>query len=332
MTALDRLLPRSQPPATEKCHILAAPVEIRLLVYRQIAPAGFLPDTHYRVHFGLFLACKQLRDEMEYECLRMAPKILQKIHSKCHTPMKIRPPRPTNFASLMHVTIGIPRWAMFSPNIQNRIYHAVTPLLDLHLSSLTIGIEELESEEDLLELMSALTPRELQRYLDLTRLIPFKNEEPTANYGVLTTYTSVVGLATAINCLVAPRLCVGGHHEENFWCIRAHSLHPPPRVTCNIRKVILSLKKLHDEVRCRCGFLPHQVYLDQTLQLRWSPTDEASLLRKEGWCNVWTTEKFEKVVRRFFSDMPPPAQFIRYKLKKREGRLMKAVKGLLRCV
>ncbi|KAF1940435.1 hypothetical protein EJ02DRAFT_494865 [Clathrospora elynae] len=328
MPKLVRRLRRTLlPQASRKFHILAAPSEIRLAIYEQIAPRGFLPYTHYRAYAGLFLSCKQIHNEMEYESLRAAPEILLAIQMYYETPMKIRPLRPASFSSLMHVTIGIPRWALFSTDILEDIFEAITPLMKLHLSSLTIGIEDLECQDDLLHLLRTLDPGELSHYLDAvddltSPILPRQGKEMIEYYGVRTTYADIVELATAINCLVAPQLCHGKHDKENHWCIRAYSIYPPPAITCNIRKIFLRLKKLHDEI-----YFPPNVYLCTSVRLRWSPTDETSRLRKEGWCNMWTDEHG---TQKLFSKQMP-AQFIWCKLEKQQhDSFQKKLKGLLK--
>jgi hypothetical protein len=102
-------------PIHETCHFLAAPAEIRLAIYARLAPCGFLPYVHYKEYLGLLLSCKQIRNEMEGEALRLAPDILQ-ASQKCdaNSIMNLRPLRPLDFGSLMHVTISIPCWALQS--------------------------------------------------------------------------------------------------------------------------------------------------------------------------------------------------------------------------
>jgi hypothetical protein len=79
---------------------------------------------------------------MTTEAIRLAPPILHAIQDTTNaTPMKLGPLQPTSFASLMHVTVEIPGWAI------------MMPLLVLHLTSLTIGIEDLESEDDVVQMV-----------------------------------------------------------------------------------------------------------------------------------------------------------------------------------
>ncbi|KAH7361309.1 hypothetical protein BKA66DRAFT_444695 [Pyrenochaeta sp. MPI-SDFR-AT-0127] len=310
-----------KPHVQRHCHILAAPAEIRLAVYQHITQQVFLPNANYREYNGLFLSCKQIHDEMEWESLRLAPSIFRQFQEyDPDTALRIRPLRPTGFSSIMHVTIGVPRWALFSPKMQKK----------LHLSSVTIGIEDLESESDLYHLITGLDSREFMQYMDAHEQAPATSGgsvEKAMFYDIRTTYTDIIKFATKINCIVAPQLCDGRHNDENHWCIRSHSFHSPINIACNVRKVILRLKKLHDEVICYCGSRPHGVYPFNSVRLRWSPTDEIRQLNKCGWGSCWTDD-YGKY--RLFSKQNP-AQFIWYrKPEKKAGKVINTIKGMLK--
>ncbi|CAO2652721.1 Nn.00g021320.m01.CDS01 [Neocucurbitaria sp. VM-36] len=331
---MTKLIQRScRAPKTErKCHITSAPAEIRLAIYKTIALCGFLPYTPYRDYIGLFLSCKLISGEMKHESLRIAPEVLRAIHeSPLAKVLEVRPLRPVDFSSLMHVTVGIPRWALFSSVLEEDIFQALGPLLKLHLSSLTIGIENLESEFGLCQLLNELNRNEVREYMVAhrnarTAIVDAVNR--AKYYHALTTYADIVGLATAINCLVAPQLCNGKHDEANHWCIRSTSLSRPPGTTCNVRKIILRLKKLHDEVPCgHCGKAPHHIYPFNSVRMRWSPTDESYQLYRNGWISVWTDEYG---TRKIFSKQNP-AQFIWVRVpEKQKSGLVQAVKRVLK--
>lgn len=320
------------PAPAKKCQILAAPAEIRLAIYHYIAPRGFLPYAPYRDYMGLFLSCKQINDEMKHEALRVAPGILRAIQEHDpNTAMKIRPLRPVEFGAVMHVTVGFPRWALFNDDALEYMFRLLLPLLGLHLSSLTIGIEDMETDWDLYQLISGLRRSEFLRYMqayDNTPAVSGGPAEKAKFYSILTTYADIVGFATAINCLVAPQLCAGEHHIENSWCIRRYSTSPLPSIECKVRKIVLRLKNLDEEVPCEsCGKLPHDVYALGSIRMRWSPTDELRKLRRNDWYSIWTDEHGK---RRLFSKRHP-AQFIWARLaEKKAGGAIKGLKRLLK--
>jgi hypothetical protein len=82
-------------------------------------------------------------------------------------------------------------------------------------------------------------------------------------YNIKTTYSDISGLATPMKCIVAPNLCDSKHDKWNYWCMRASALYPPPNMPYNIRKIILCLKKLYNEVRRFCGKLLHNVFFNR---------------------------------------------------------------------
>lgn len=270
---------------------------------------------------------------MSHESVRLAPRIFQALHDNEHdAPLRIRPLRPLDFPSLMHMSIGIPRRAMFSESTMSGIYNAMTPLLSLHLSSLTIGIEDVSDPFDVFELLHTLNASERQWYMKAMVKGPgttvMEEERPVADcYRVLTTYNNIARLATPINCLVAPGLCNGKHDHSNPWCLQISSLYPPAVVQCNVRRIELRLKKLHVEQRCSCGKLPHLSYSLGSVHLRWSPAVEVSLLAKEGWWCGWKDRK--GTLRHWSKDMP--AAFVWRKVEEKvDGRFKRKMKGLLK--
>tara|TARA_R110002003_G_scaffold193_2_gene14916 strand:+ start:25170 stop:26195 length:1026 start_codon:yes stop_codon:yes gene_type:complete len=288
---------RAREPIHETCHFLAAPAEIRLAIYARLAPCSFLPYVHYKKYLGLFLSCKQIRNEMEGEALRLAPDILQALQ-RCdaNSIMNLRPLRPLDFGSLMHVTISIPRWALFSLRVQENIFSAMAPLLQLHLSSLTIGLEDLQDEADAMLAMASLDTVQQSNYLAAFDHIRFDwtgNVTYTSRYDTRTTYADIIEFATRINCLVEPNLCAGNHDNSNHWCLATHFPHPPPSNPCNIRRIVFCLRKLHPEALCSCGcgHLPHHIYPSDAISFRWSPVNEARQLRKNKWWVGWADMK-----------------------------------------
>jgi hypothetical protein len=310
---------RTKPvPVIQKhCHFLAAPAEIRLLIYGYIAPDGFLPALPYSDYTGLFLSCKQICHEMSFKAVRAAPEILNEIHyQKGHDiPMKLRPLQPTNFTLLMHVTIGIPRWTLCDRRITDRICETIFPVFLLHLSSLTIGLEDLQCDADVFQMVASLDSERIKWYMLRTDgcdniIAPYEDEPMQDHYRVRTTCNDIIDLASKINCFVAPNLCDGKHLFDNVYCLRDWGRDPPPPVPCNVRKVVLQFKKLHEEAMCACDNLPHIVYPHGHQWLRWSPTDEADMLMEEGWSCEWMDEKG---VSRTLSSRAP-AQFVWQKI------------------
>jgi hypothetical protein len=157
------------------------------------------------------------------------------------------------------------------------------PLLELHLTSLTIGIEQLESKYDVWEMLNT-------RYPDLSQLWTNSMKETGAvfppeyttiidRYRQWKTYADIIELAAPMNCLVAPGLCNGKHQRDKAWCLRCLSLfssQPPlPANTCNFRKTVLHLKKLHDDDRYRLvGRLRRLVFPYSVTSMLWYPTLE----------------------------------------------------------
>jgi hypothetical protein len=119
----------------------------------------------------LFLSWKQIRSEMEQELLwsHSAPKMLREIRTrKIDALMKLCPLEPQNFSALMHIIVDIPRWALYSPDILAKIFEAMAPLLELHLSTLTIGLMDIGTQLDVIKLATMLTPAQ---WLTLRMLI-----------------------------------------------------------------------------------------------------------------------------------------------------------------
>jgi len=338
MKLIKRRDRRSQLTTSTPCRLLALPAEIRLLIYSHMAPNGFLPNAPYKTYIGLMLSCPQIYNEMTSEAVRLAPSILRTIQFSVNaTPMKLQPLRPTSFASLMHLTIGIPRWAMLDRPTIMGILQAMAPVLELHLARLTIGLEDLEGEDDVLHIVETLNPAQIARYMSQVQdmpapLYPPSDSVASDHYRIRTTYSNVIGLVTAMNCLIAPGMCNGKHAPANHWCLRASGLNPPfPTTTCNVRKIAFRLKRLHDEKVCGCGRLPahfpHLVYPFRGPSYRWELMLENPSLEKERWMVHWRDDKGKLP----WSLKGKPGLCVWVKLKeKRESRLERAVKSLFR--
>jgi hypothetical protein len=315
---------RASPLSAQRCCILDAPLEVRLAIYHYIAPAGFLPSVSYREYMGLFLSCKNIHDEMEHETIRATPNMLRILQERDidETSLQLRPSRPIDFTCLMNVTIGVPHWALSVRQTQAYIFTQIAPLLVLHLSSLTIDIENLGTEPEIYKLIKNLPSRDFWQYMDahFNRNAGItEGEDKTNYYGAPTTYAIIARFATAINCLVAPQLCNGQHNQDNHWCIRKNVTHRPPTVTCNIRRVALRLRKLHYEEKCLCGGLPHDIYRVNSVWFRWCPTHELTQLRSHGWSCLWTDERDQW---RPFSRRNP-GRFTWVKLPEKKGSFLK---------
>jgi hypothetical protein len=197
---------------------MALPTETCLLTYSHTTPEGFLLSAHCKTYIRLLLSCTQIYDEMTTEAIRLAPPILHAIQDTTNvTPSKLRPLQPTSFASLMHVTVRIPRWAI------------MVPLLELHLARLNIGIEDLQSEDHVFQMVRALNPLQIQRWRNKVEemtgaFLPPEYTTTEDHYRIRTTYVNTVEFAIAINCLVAPGLCNGKRHADSVWCLRRLSL------------------------------------------------------------------------------------------------------------
>ncbi|KAH9883153.1 hypothetical protein J1614_000009 [Plenodomus biglobosus] len=300
LTKLLRRLHLSPRSSSKKCHFLDAPAEVRLLIYSYIAPQSFLPFLPYKQYMGLFLSCKQIHGEMVHETLNAAPTILQAIQSApSNKIMLVRPLHPHNFSSLMHISVGVPRWSLYSIDIEYTLFDILSPLMKLHLSSLTIVLDGLSCTHDFTLMSQVLTPTE-QGYWDddYTALDDLLLPNTNDYYDVHTTYAEVVGFAAVINCLLAPSLCNGGHHAGNRWCIRATSPTILPDTVCNIQKVVFKFKRFHRELRCHCSELPHYVYSDNRLSGRWMPADEETLRRQGKWRASWVNRDGSVNVRK----------------------------------
>jgi hypothetical protein len=340
MSSLIRRFHRTVPLSVpQRCPIVSLPAELRLQIYHSIAPDSFLPYVHHKEYIGLFLSCKLINREMSHEALRAAPKVLQDAQNEqdMQDIIRLQPLHPQNFTSLMNVTLSIPRWSLFSSQVQEEICAAMAPILALHLSTLTIGLEDMRDEIDLVNCYSDLHTYE---FLDfhaahhwVLRGPGSQIPDPEKYYDVFTTYSDVVKFATRINCLVAPNLCTSGEHDEgNYWCLQspasifqlpvANQIQSP-----NVRKIVFLLKTLHDEETCEhCGELPQDIYPSNRERSRWHPEHEMRQLRDLSWTIRWADEKGKWP----WVTAKKPAMFEWKKIEERKGGVLKGIKEWLK--
>jgi len=98
------------------------------------------------------------------------------------------------------------------------ILQAMAPVLELHLARLTIGLEDLECEDDVLQMVATLNPAQIARYMSQVQDMPAPLYSPSDSvasdhYRIRTTYSNIIGLITAMNCLIAPGMCNGKHAQ-----------------------------------------------------------------------------------------------------------------------
>jgi len=297
--ALLRRLRIDKPSARKRCILLEAPVEVRILIYNYIAPQGYLLAVPYTHYMGLLLSCKQIQDEMTSQALRLTTGHVNKLHAIVDSVPRLRlqPLCPDSFNQLMHITIGVPRWTLYTKTVKHDLFTALSQLLPLHLSSITIEIDDFKTQQELDTMLSHLDPFEFIRWryaYNATPTVFVPNR--TSYYDTHTTYRDIVDIATCINCILAPSLCIHGHLPENAWCLRSstsasysnplpHASIPSP--SPNTRTIAFRFKRFHPEVRCPCGDLPHLEYPSKSLRHRWMPAAEHKRLQLAGWIATW---------------------------------------------
>jgi hypothetical protein len=331
---------RTVPPSVpQRCPIVSLPAELRLQIYLSIAPDSFLPYVHHKDYMGLFLSCKLINREMSHEALRAAPKVLQDTQNEhdMQDIIRLQPLHSKDFTSLMNLTLSIPRWSLFSSQVQEEICAAMAPVLALHLSTLTIGLEDMRDEIDLVNCYSDLHTYE---FLDFRAAHHWVLDGPGSQipdrekyYDVCTTYTDVVKFAIRMNCHVTPNICTSGEHDEgNYWCLQspgstfqltvANQTQSP-----NIRRIVFLLKTLHNEETCEhCGELPQDIYPSNRERSRWHPEHEMRQLRDLGWTIRWADEKGKWP----WVAAKKPTMFEWKKIEERKGCVLKGIKEWLK--
>lgn len=124
-----------------KIGLLDLPAELRLQVYSCLAtPLSSSPSGYS----GLYLSCKQIRNEMEANFVKRAPKAIKEAYSNIDLRVRIGYTPSIKFHQLSQLTIAIPRWALDARNEQHQleILDSLGPVIGLHLSGLTIIVFE----------------------------------------------------------------------------------------------------------------------------------------------------------------------------------------------
>ncbi|KAF1348389.1 hypothetical protein EJ07DRAFT_160100 [Lizonia empirigonia] len=197
---------RVNPPQT-LC-FLDLPAEIRIKIYKFIAPGAFLLAVPHADYIGLLYSCKQIRDKMTYELLHAPPAIVN--HTQTLGIFELHHHiRPTSLDSLVNFVVTMPYDAVRSPTSHSELFSSLAPVLRLHLSSLTFTLAG--------------------------------GDEANAP-----TYDEVTPSAMRINCLLAPRLCAKGHNGNAQHCIRRPGAPQPvlPDLACNTRMIMIRFKGL----------------------------------------------------------------------------------------
>lgn len=184
----------------------------------------------------------------------------------------------------MHVNINIPRWILFSLYVQQEAFAKIAPFLELHhLSSLTIELDGLD-RVGARDARIMLSRRERIKLKEATT-----NMYPADKYNIRTTYADVIEFATQLNCIITPNLCDGKHDSYNFWCLRSQhmlaTLGTVPKITCDVSKIVIPLKTLHNEGLADCGDMSHTVYPWNNHTGRWGI--EPGPLLTQGWGFHW---------------------------------------------
>jgi hypothetical protein len=115
----------------------------------------------------LLSSCRQVRGELEHESLLALTAILQGLQGDHEeTLINVLSLQRPNFATLMHITISIPCLAMFSVELQVEIFEDIMPILGLHLSRVTIILEDMRIENpvdpvEILQLSDSLDTDEI---------------------------------------------------------------------------------------------------------------------------------------------------------------------------
>lgn len=294
--------PGPQPVLTATYGFLYLPPELRLAIYQTIAPRGFLPCVPASDYMGLFLSCKTIYSEMEHKVIQGAD-IISELRSYLDTFVEFKPLQPS-FSSIMHITVSVPRWALGTIRKQTAVLESLRPLCSLHLSSLTIILDDRTNAKHLGALKLALPRDEWLEYMCINAAIMeehakwlskgFQGGRGEEYYTIETTYKDIIYFASRINCLVGPSLCAGKHGVTNDfldYCI-CNNVASPRRSVLHFhtRKVMLKLKKLDEDKKLYKRIYPHSF----SFRVRVSPALESVWLREQGWKWRWVKGDGEK--------------------------------------
>ncbi|KAF1960824.1 hypothetical protein CC80DRAFT_580598 [Byssothecium circinans] len=297
---------------SSRCRLLELPAELRLKIYHEIAPRAFLPLTHHKNYFGLFLSCKKIHHEMEYEALCASLIFLDHYRTRLDNFVFMFEPHRFSLASFLQIRIQVPIWCLESKRKMNSIVKSIQDVTsELHLSSLTLIFEDVLPPRVStlspwqLSRLSSIEQHELRDILQDLLTNPQTPHQLAARSGNLAeyyrlpiTYTQVVKFALRINCLVTPAICSHHHNLRNDitrscihrvvqWrngVVNLPSVIPNPLSPCHTRKVVLEIAKLDQD-----DYSNNNVYLfgSWTRRIRMSPEWEGEAMRKEGWNFCW---------------------------------------------
>jgi hypothetical protein len=249
-------------PEPKPASLIGLPAELRLQIYNQTARALRSPFHDYA---GLYLTCRQIRNEMDYELCTQAAAVYQILGLNLPDGMKIHwKSGAASYHELTGVNVWIPRWALY-PGSTDRLMEMLCFLRTItvfHFHTLTVRIQDAPE--------SAIDPAQQDYDIHV-------NNFPSSKYRVRTTYSDITPLISTISCCIR----AGLHHalfNFPYWCHcnicpnrSCHSWSPH----VNVRTIIFVVKKLDEEMRSQ-----------PTHWARWppyNPLQERGSLRRQGW-------------------------------------------------
>jgi hypothetical protein len=121
-------------------HLQGLPAELRLKVYSNMSPPF---DLHIGENRGILMANRLFKSEVEAEWIRNMGRFLQSVmdawSTKYASPLRID--LPTTIMEIKHVKLAIPK-STVRAEVFREFPAALLPLLDLHISSMTITFYE----------------------------------------------------------------------------------------------------------------------------------------------------------------------------------------------
>jgi hypothetical protein len=126
-------------------HLQGLPAELRLKIYSGMSPPFDIPIGENR---GILMANSSFKSEVEAEWIRNMRRFLQSVldawSTKYASPLRID--LPTTILGIKHVKLAIPK-SVVRAEVFCHFPAALLPLLDLHISSMTIAFYEDEDHE-----------------------------------------------------------------------------------------------------------------------------------------------------------------------------------------
>ncbi|KAF2877330.1 hypothetical protein BDV95DRAFT_601738 [Massariosphaeria phaeospora] len=259
---------KTPPPQTKSTRgifpFMELPAEIRLQIYPLVS-SGYLPWAEPSDYMGLFLSCAKIHDEMEHEAIKAAPQAVQEQQDKLECSVSLHPQGMNSLAELRKFIVEVPLWALAKCSTghcysrkQNAMVQSLQPLMVLHLTSVTVQIQDEPVFGRLTEMRETMSRDEWAEFIkSYSGFAPIKHQirvielglgflhlsreqstelaihnvenpldrmERGDRYRYATTYTNIVPFATRLNCLISPKLCEAHkdqHHAFNNWCIYA---------------------------------------------------------------------------------------------------------------